>query len=47
MPRLLWLLCLVNLIIGTGAFVIGGILAPILTHITWSLSMLFLLPLLF
>ena len=25
----------------------GGILAPILTHITWSLSMLFLLPLLF
>ena len=29
MPRLLWLLCLVNLIIGTGAFVIGGILAPI------------------
>lgn len=25
----------------------GGILAPVLTHITWSLSMLFLLPLLF
>ncbi|GAA1913248.1 CPBP family intramembrane glutamic endopeptidase [Nocardioides hwasunensis] len=25
----------------------GGILAPILTHVTWSLSMLFLLPLLF
>lgn len=25
----------------------GGILAPILTHITWSLSMLFVLPLLF
>jgi uncharacterized protein len=23
----------------------GGILAPILTHITWSLSMLFVLPL--
>jgi hypothetical protein len=22
----------------------GGILAPILTHITWSLSMLFVLP---
>jgi membrane protease YdiL (CAAX protease family) len=22
----------------------GGILAPILTHITWSMSMLFLLP---
>jgi DHA1 family inner membrane transport protein len=29
MPHLLWLLCLINLIIGTGAFVIGGILAPI------------------
>jgi MFS transporter, DHA1 family, inner membrane transport protein len=29
MPRLLWLLCLANLIIGSGAFVIGGILAPI------------------
>ena len=25
----------------------GGVLAPVLTHITWSLSMLFLLPLLF
>ncbi len=25
----------------------GGLLAPVLTHITWSLSMLFLLPLLF
>ena len=25
----------------------GGVLAPILTHVTWSLSMLFLLPLLF
>jgi membrane protease YdiL (CAAX protease family) len=25
----------------------GGILAPVLTHITWSISMLFLLPLLF
>jgi MFS transporter, DHA1 family, inner membrane transport protein len=29
MPRLLWLLCLINLIIGSGAFVIGGILTPI------------------
>jgi DHA1 family inner membrane transport protein len=28
MPRLLWLFSLVNLVIGTGAFVIGGILAP-------------------
>jgi DHA1 family inner membrane transport protein len=29
MPRLLWLLSLVNLVIGTGAFIVGGILAPI------------------
>ena len=29
MPRLLWLLCLINLIVGSGAFVIGGILTPI------------------
>jgi len=29
MPRLLWLLSLVNLIIGSGAFVIGGILVPL------------------
>jgi DHA1 family inner membrane transport protein len=29
MPRLLWLFTFVNLILGTSAFVIGGILAPI------------------
>jgi DHA1 family inner membrane transport protein len=29
MPRPLWLFSLVNLVIGTGAFVIGGILAPL------------------
>jgi DHA1 family inner membrane transport protein len=29
MPRLLWLFSLVNLVIGTGAFIIGGILAPL------------------
>lgn len=29
MPRPLWLFTLVNLVIGTGAFVIGGILAPL------------------
>ena len=32
---------------GAGAPATGGILAPILTHITWSLSMLFVLPPLF
>jgi MFS transporter, DHA1 family, inner membrane transport protein len=36
MPRLLWLLCLVNLIIGTGAFVIGGILSPIAEQLAIS-----------
>jgi len=36
MPRLLWLLCLVNLIIGTGAFVIGGILTPIAQQLAIS-----------
>ena len=25
----------------------GGIVAPILTHVTWSMSMLFVLPLVF
>jgi DHA1 family inner membrane transport protein len=29
MPRLLWLFCLVNLVVGTGAFVVAGILDPI------------------
>ena len=28
MPRLLWLFCLVNLVIGSGACVLGGILVP-------------------
>ena len=28
MPRLLWLFCLVNLVIGSSAFVLGGILVP-------------------
>jgi MFS transporter, DHA1 family, inner membrane transport protein len=36
MPRLLWLLCLINLIIGTGAFVIGGILSPIAEQLAIS-----------
>lgn len=33
MPRLLYLLSLCNLVIGTGAFVIGGLLAPIATNL--------------
>jgi len=37
MPRLLWLLSFVNLVIGTGAFVVGGILAPIAADLGTSL----------
>jgi DHA1 family inner membrane transport protein len=33
MPRLLYLLSLCNLVIGTGAFVIGGLLVPIATNL--------------
>ena len=33
MPRPLWLFSFVNLVIGTGAFVIGGILAPLATDL--------------
>jgi predicted MFS family arabinose efflux permease len=29
MPRILWLFALVNLIVGSGAFMLGGILAPV------------------
>jgi MFS transporter, DHA1 family, inner membrane transport protein len=36
-PRLLWLFCFVNLIIGSGAFVIGGILAPMAQDLQVSL----------
>ena len=38
---------LLGLLVGLQRRASGGILAPILTHITWSLSMLFALPLLF
>ena len=38
MPRLLWLFCLANLIIGSGAFVIGGILAPIASDLDVTIA---------
>lgn len=38
---------LLGLVVGLQRRASGGILAPILTHCTWSLSMLFALPLLF
>ncbi|MBD8871128.1 CPBP family intramembrane glutamic endopeptidase [Nocardioides donggukensis] len=36
-----------GLVVGLQRRASGGILAPILTHVTWSVSMLFLLPLIF
>jgi membrane protease YdiL (CAAX protease family) len=38
---------LLGLVVGLQRRASGGILGPILTHCTWSLSMLFLLPLIF
>ena len=38
---------LLGLVVGLQRRASGGILAPILTHVTWSLSMLFALPALF
>ncbi len=38
---------LLGLVVGLQRRASGGILGPILTHLTWSLSMLFLLPLIF
>jgi hypothetical protein len=35
---------LVGLVVGLQRRVTGGILGPIVTHLTWSLGMLFLLP---
>ena len=38
---------LLGVVVGLQRRASGGILAPVLTHLTWSLSMLFLLPLIF
>lgn len=38
---------ILGVVVGLERRASGGILAPILTHITWSISMLFALPLLF
>ena len=38
MPRILWLFCLVNLVIGTGAFVLGGIVAPLASDLGISVA---------
>jgi hypothetical protein len=38
---------LLGLVVGLERRASGGVLAPVLTHVTWSTAMLFLLPLLF
>jgi len=35
---------LLGLLVGTQRRVSGGVLAPMLTHVTWSLGMLLILP---
>mgnify|MGYP000181491376 CR=1 FL=1 len=38
MPRLLYLFALCNLVIGTGAFVLGGVLAPMASALDVSVA---------
>ena len=43
-PLLILAAAIVGLVVGLQRRVTGGILGPIITHLTWSLGMLFLLP---
>lgn len=43
-PLLAFAALLLGLVVGAQRRVTGGVLAPILTHLIWSLGMLFLLP---
>ena len=43
-PLLVLAAALLGLVVGLQRRVTGGILGPIITHLTWSLGMLFLLP---
>ena len=43
-PVLVFAAALLGTVVGLERRASGGILAPILTHITWSLSMLLVLP---
>ncbi len=43
-PLLVLAAAIVGLVVGLQRRVTGGILGPIVTHLTWSLGMLFLLP---
>jgi membrane protease YdiL (CAAX protease family) len=46
-PMLTFAALLLGLVVGLERRASGGVLAPILTHCTWSLAMLFVLPLVF
>ncbi len=46
-PLLILAGALVGLVVGLQRRVTGGILGPVITHLTWSLGMLFLLPVAF
>ena len=46
-PMLVFAASLLGLVVGLERRASGGILAPVLTHCTWSLAMLFVLPLVF
>ncbi len=45
-PLLVLAAALVGLVVAFQRRVTGGILGPMITHLTWSLGMLYLLPLL-
>ncbi len=44
-PLLVLAAAILGLVVGLQRRVTGGILGPTITHLTWSLGMLFLLPL--
>ena len=46
-PVLVFAAAVLGLVTGLQRRAGGGVLAPILTHVTWSMAMLFLLPLIF
>ncbi len=43
-PLLVLAAAILGLVVGLQRRVTGGILGPVVTHVTWSLGMLFLLP---
>ena len=43
-PLLVFAAALLGVVLGLQRRVTGGVLAPMITHVTWSLSMLLVLP---